>query len=265
MKKLYPLLLLVLLPFLTQAQRKVSAPTAIWPELQLNYGLGESGLLFFRNQYRINTDGRYNDLRESGVLSSFERVELALGYEHILTEHWRGGAVVCYAAEDYPTASFYSLFLRHNGNIRSLYFNKQAMAEYMNVEDQDALGRFRFTAELGKRLPFKGKFITPAISYEALLLSNLGNDEGLTTEERTIDRTRLRVNLAYELIEKLRLTPYFMRQTDYYYVLVSPVYDENEKLVEEGYTTKRNRISPVVGLEIKYTFNKASSTASITY
>jgi hypothetical protein len=265
MKKIYPTLLLTLLPLFTQAQSKVSAPMAIWPELQLNYGVGETGLLFFRNQYRINTDGRYNDLRESGMLSSFERVELALGYEHILSEHWRGGAMIRYAAEDYPTASFYSLFLRHNGNIRSLYFNKQAMAEYMNVEDQEALGRFRFTGELGKRLPFKGKFITPAISYEALLLSDFGKDENLTTEERIIDRTRLRVNLTYELTEKLRLTPYFMRQTDYYYVLVSPVYDENEQLVEEGYTTKRNRISPVVGLEIKYIFNKAANTASISY
>jgi len=79
MRKLY-CILLVLLPALVQAQSKVNAPTTIWPELQVSYGVGEEGLLFLRNGYRINTDGRFNDLRESGIGSNFERVELSLGY-----------------------------------------------------------------------------------------------------------------------------------------------------------------------------------------
>ncbi|MFD3000287.1 DUF2490 domain-containing protein [Pontibacter toksunensis] len=265
MKKLYPFLLLFLLPLFTHAQDRVTAPTAIWPELQLSYGVGEDGLLFFRNQYRINTDGRYNDLREAGPLSAFERVEVVLGYEHTLTDHWRGGVILRYAAEDYPQTMFGSLFLRHNGNIKGLYFNKQVMAEYVKQENLEGYGRFRLAAELGKRLPFRSKFITPSISYEAMLLSGLGKKEDVTTEERGIDRTRLLFNVTYEFSDKLRLTPYFMRQVNYYYALVSPVYDEEENLIEEGYTTKRNRISPVVGLELKYTINKATNTASITY
>ena len=264
MKKLYFILLLAL-PFLAQGQSKISSPTAIWPELQASYGLGEDGLLFFRNQYRINTDGRYNDLKESGAFSGFERVELALGYEHALSEHWRGGAMFRYAAEDYPKTSFYSLFLRHNGNIRSLFFNKQLMAEYMNQQDQEALGRFRMQGEFGKRLPLRSRFMTPSLSFEALVLADFNKAEGTGNEERYIDRTRLRLNLTYEMTEKLRITPYSMRQTDYYYVLVPPVYDAQEQLLEEGYTTTRNRISPVVGLEVKYTFNRAPDTASITY
>ncbi|RDV15179.1 DUF2490 domain-containing protein [Pontibacter diazotrophicus] len=265
MKKLYPFLLLVLLPLFTLAQDKVTAPAAIWPELQVNYGIGEDGLLFFRNQYRINTDTRYNDLRETGPLSTFERIELALGYEHTFTDHWRGGAMLRYAAEDYPKSAFGALFLRHNGSIKSLFFNKQVMAEYVNQENLDASVRFRLTGELGKQFPLRSKFITPSISYEALLLSGLGKDENMETQERGIDRTRLRINITYELTDKLRLTPYFMRQTNYYYALVSPVYNEEEQLIEEGYTTKRNRISPVVGLELKYTINKVANTASITY
>lgn len=265
MKKFYPLLLLVLLPLLTRAQDKVTAPAAIWPGLQVNYGVGEEGVLFFRNQYRINTDARYNDLRDTGPLSAFERVEVALGYEHTLSEHWRGGLMFRYAAEDYPHTAFGALFLRHSGSIKSLYFNKQVMAEYVNQQDMDPSVRFLLTAELGRRLPFRGKFITPSIGYEALLLSGIGKDEDITAQERGIDRTRLRLNVTYEITEKLRLTPYFMRQTNYYYALVSPVYDEEEQLIEEGYTTKRNRISPVVGLELKYTINRAANTASITY
>ena len=259
------LLLLLALPFLAQAQSKVNGPTAIWPELQLSYGLGEDGLLFFRNQYRLNTDGRYNDLQESGLLSGFERVELTLGYEHTLSEHWRGGAMFRYAAEDYPTASFYSLFLRHNGNIRSLFFNKQVLAEYVSQQDQEGQARFRLAAELGRRLPLRNRFITPSLEYEALLLAAFSEAEDAGSAQRTVDRIRLRLNLTYEVTEKLRLTPYFMRQTDYYYVLVPPVYNEQEQLVEEGYTTKRNRVSPVVGLEVKYTFNRSPDTASITY
>ncbi|GAB3540770.1 hypothetical protein GCM10027443_39070 [Pontibacter brevis] len=265
MKQLYPLLLLVLLPLFTLAQDKVTAPAAVWPELQVNYGVGEDGLLFFRNQYRINTDGRYNDLRETGPLSTFERVELTLGYEHTFNDHWRGGAVLRYAAEDYPKTVFNALFLRHNGNIKSLYFNKQVMAERAKQEEISASLRFHLAAELGKRFPLKGKFITPSISCEALLLSGIGQDSDIEMQERGIDRLRLRVNVTYELNDKLRLTPYFMRQTNYYYALVAPVYDEEEKLVKESYTTKRNRISPVVGLELNYTFNKIPNTASITY
>ena len=264
MKKLYFLVLLAL-PLLAQAQSKVSSPAAIWPELQLGYGVGEDGLLFLRNQYRINTDGRYNDLTPSGPLSGFERIELSLGYEHALSEHWRGGAMFRYAAEDFPKSSFYSLFLRHSGNLRSLFFNKQVMAEYMNQQDQNALGRFRLSAELGKRIPLRGRFLTPSLSYEAMLLADFSEEEGVHNQERRVDRTRLRLNVTWELTEKLRVTHYFMSQTDYYYVLVPPVYDEQEQMVEEGYTTRRNRISPVAGLEVKYTFNKAPDTASITY
>ena len=263
MKKLH-LLLLFLFPVCALAQSKLHMPAAIWPELQLNYGVGDDGLLFFQNQYRINTDSRYNDLRKTGVLSGFERVELSLGYEHTLSEHWRGGAIVRYAAEDTPKSFFYSLFLRHNGNIGRLYFNEQLLFEYVNQEEMEAFGRSRLLAELGRRFPLRNKFITPSISYEALLRSEFGKEKS-DEQTRTIDRTRLRLSLNYELTDKLRINPYFMRQTEYYYVLVQPVYDENEQLIEDGYTTKRNRIVPVFGLELKYTINRAAETASITY
>lgn len=263
MRKLY-LLLFTFLPLLVQAQSRVTAPTAVWPEMQVSYGVGEGGLLFVRNQYRINTDSRFNDLRSSGLLSGFERVELTLGYEQELTEHWRGGAILRYAAEDFPKSLFYTLFVRHNGNLSSLYFNKQLMFEYVDQEEQEAFGRYRLMAELGKRLPLHNTFVTPAISYEAALLSAFGRSDN-TAEERFIDRTRLQVNLTFELMERLRITPYFMRQTDYYYVMISPVYDEQGQLVQDGYTTRRNRISPVAGLELKYTLNRATNTASITY
>ena len=98
-----------------------------------------------------------------------------------------------------------------------------------------------------------------------MVISEFGKESGNDTQERTIDRTRLRLNLNYELNEKLRINPYFMRQTDYYFVLVPPVYDDMGKLVEDGYTTKRNRISPVFGLELKYNINRTPNTASITY
>ncbi|RAU83828.1 DUF2490 domain-containing protein [Pontibacter arcticus] len=265
MKKRLLFLLLILYPLLSEAQSKISAPTAIWPELQLNYAVNDAGMLFFRNQYRINTDENFNDLKESGILSNFERIELTLGYEHTFTDHWRGGALLRYAAEDYPKTMFYTLFLRHNGQIKSLYFNKQLQFEYADQQDYDARGRFRLMAELGKQFAAGSKFLTPSVSYEAMVISKLGQKYEGQGEERTIDRTRLRVNLTYELSDKVRLTPYFMRQTDYYYVLIPPVYNDNNVLVEDGYTAKRNRVSPVFGLELKYTFNAAPQTASFTY
>lgn len=258
MKKLYLILTLAVLPLLSDAQSKVSAPTAIWPELQLSYGLGESGLLFLQNQYRINTDNRYN-----GV-GSFERVEFTLGYEHAFTDHWLAGAMFRYAKEDMPSSNFTSAFVRHAGSLKGLYFNKQLMLDYVNQERRDPFARFRLMAELGKRLPLGERFLTPSLSYEMFVVNEFG-EETNDLLERTIDRTRLRLDATYELSDKLRITSYFLRQTDYYFVQVSPKYDEDGVLVEPGYTTKRNRISPVFGLELKYSFNRATSTASYTY
>ncbi|WP_439881365.1 hypothetical protein ACSX1A_19820 [Pontibacter sp. MBLB2868] len=264
MKKLY-FLLLLLLPLLVSGQSKVTAPAAIWPELQLNYGLGDNGILFFRNQYRINTDSRYNDLRNSGPLSGFERVELSLGYEQELTDHWRGGGILRYAAEDFPKTLYYTLFVRHAGDLKGLYFNKQLMFEYVTQEKQEPFGQFKLLAELGKRLPLGSKYITPSISYEAMLHSDFGRETDGGSLKRFFSRTALRLNFTYEVTEKLRINSYFARQTHYYYVLVPPVYNAQGQLELEGYTTKRNRIAPVVGLEIKYNLNKATTPASITY
>jgi hypothetical protein len=266
MKKRYFILLLAILPLLCwgQSQSKVAAPVAYWPELQVSLKTGQSSILFFRNQYRINSDSRYNDLRDSGLFSGFERVELTLGYEHTFSEHWRGGALVRYAEEDFPETVFYTLFMRHNGNIRSLYFNTQGKFEYTTREQQDDFGRYSLAAEIGKKIPLKGKSLTPSLSYDMMLVSSFAK-ESRTADERMIDRTRLRLNLSYALTEKLRITPYFMRQTDYYYVLVPPKYDANNQLLERGYTAKRNRISPVLGLELKYAINLQPETASFTY
>ncbi|WP_169336192.1 DUF2490 domain-containing protein [Pontibacter roseus] len=264
MKKLYLLLLLATGSLLAQAQSKISAPTALWPELQVSYGLGESGQLFLQNQYRINTDRRYNDLKQSGFLSNFERIQLAVGYEHTFTERWRAGGLFRYALEDFPETSFLTGYLRHTGSIKSLFFTKQLMLEYIKQEERDAYGRGRLMAELGKRLSLGSRFITPSLSYELFVNSQLGQAAS-DAEERTIDRTRLQLNFTYELTEKLRINPYFLRQTDYYYVQVPPKYDENEVLVEEGYITKRNRISPVIGLQIKYTLNTLPVVGSYTY
>ncbi|MBC5774049.1 hypothetical protein H8S95_08230 [Pontibacter sp. KCTC 32443] len=264
MKKLYFLLLLIS-PLCALAQSKLSAPTAIWPELQLSANLSGEGILFIQNQYRINTDSRFNDLKKSGILSSFERIEVSLGYEHTFSEHWRGGLITRFAAEDYPKSFFVSPFVRHNGNLAGLYFNKQLLFDYVVQEGRENFGRYNLSAELGKRLPVKNKFITPGISYEAMLLSEFGKDEDENQEKRVVDLTRLRLNLTYELTESLRITPYFMRQTDRYYVLIPPEYNEDGQLLKEGYTTKRNRITPVIGLELKYSFGRTPETASITY
>lgn len=264
MKKLCLSLILAALPLLARSQSKLNASAAIWPELQVSYGVGEDGILFFQNQYRINTDTRFNDLSATGVLQNFERVQLALGYEHTLTAHWRGGLLLRYAMENFPKISFTSAFLRHNGSIGGLYFNKQAMFEYVLQEEQSAFGRARFAAELGKRIAINGKFITPALSYEAFVIANLQRQDD-DAKERAVDRTRLKLRLTYEQSGKLRIAPYFMRQTDYYYVLIPPKYNENNQLVAHGYTSKRNRITPIVGLVLQYHVNTAPNTASIVY
>lgn len=247
-----------------QAQSKVTAPAGIWPELQVSYGVGEKGLFFFQNQYRINADSRFNDLRESGLLSNFERIQFSLGYEHTFSDHWRGGAIWRYAAEDVPSTSFYGLFLRHSGALKSLYFNKQLLLEYVDQERQVAAARYKFMAELGKRLPIKQRYLTPSISYEAALFSEFGAENSVY-DDRFIDRLQLRLNLTYEVKTRLRITPYIMRQTACYYMEVSPVYDDNDNLIKNGYRAKRNIITPMWGIELKYDINRQASTANFSY
>ncbi len=247
-----------------QAQRKVTAPAGIWPELQVSYSTGEAGVFFFQNQYRINTDSRFNDFRKSGIFSNFERIQIAAGYEQAFTDHWRVGALWRYAAEDYPSTSFYALFLRHAGAVKGLFFNKQLLVEYVVQQDQEATGRTYLMGEAGKRFQVKQHIVSPSISYEAAVFTRFG-EEATTTKQRFIDRARLRLNLTYEASPKLHITPYFLRQSDYYYVEVPPVYDEDDVLVTNGYRTKRNRITPVIGLEIKYHINRPLSPASFAY
>jgi hypothetical protein len=268
-KPLAHVLLLLLIAFLPTtkqvlAQSKITASTAVWPELQVSFGVGESSLFFFQNQYRINTDSRFNDFKDTGLLSNFERIQVSLGYQYTFTNYWRGGMLWRYAAEDFPSTSFYTLFIRHSGTIKKLFLNKQFLVEYVNQEGQEATGRYRLMAELGKRFPIKNTYLTPSLSYEAAIFTNFRQESSLS-QERFIDRTRLRLNITYEVNPKLRVTPYFMRQTDYYYVEIPPVYDENDMLVENGYRTKRNRISPVIGVELKYTINRELPTASFSY
>jgi hypothetical protein len=247
-----------------QAQKKVTASLGIWPEIQISYKAGDNGLFFFRNQYRINTDPRFNDFRESGLLSNFEQIQINLGYEHTLTEHWRGGGIFRYAAENYPSTSFYNLFIRHTGAVKSLYFTKQFATEYVMREDQDPSARILFLSEVGKRLTIKQHTFTPAISYEAAVFSQL-KKKNTTAEERMIDRTRLRMNVTWEASSKLFISTYFMRQTEFYYVEIPPVYNEDDILVTNGYRTKRNRITPLVGFTVNYNINSQVQPASIAY
>jgi len=230
----------------------------------VTFGAGEHGIFFFQNQYRINTDSRFNDFREKGLLSNFERIQVALGYEHAFSDHWRSGIVWRHAAEDFPSSNFYGLFLRHSGAIKSLYLNKQLLTEYVTREDQQPTVRTYLLAEVGKQFQIRSHRFTPSLSLDAGIFSRFAKEE-TTAEERFIDRTRLRLNVTYEATPSFHITPYFMRQTDRYYVEVPPVYDENDVLVTNGYRTKRNRITPVIGIELKYQIKHTLTPASFAY
>jgi hypothetical protein len=258
-------LILLCLPLSLIAQVKANSSIAVWPEIQVGMGVGEAGILFLRNQYRINSDNRFNDLQSKGPLSGFERVEVSLGYEHEVTDHWRTGGILRYAAEDNVQMIFYSAFLRHNGLIKEFFFNKQIQLDYISQEKVNPSAQSGFKAELGRVYRLGGKNIVPAISYEAFLTSDLKKDKNNISENRFIDRTQLKLNITYEFSDKLRLSPYFNKQTKYYYVLVAPVYNNQGQLEQDGFTTKLNRVYPMLGLELKYTIKRTVSTASITY
>ena len=230
------LLFLFFLPQLVVAQRKTHNDVELWPELQADYVLGEKGFIYFRNQYRITTNSD---------LETLYRKQFQLGYEHMFNENWSGGLSERAALETNRNKFFTELFFRHQGHIGSVRFIKRGAFEYIHISDMDAASRFRLRAELDREFKVKELGIRPRVSYEIFLLSSLTGEN--PENQRRIDRTRLRLDVTFEISDHFSVTPFFTKQTDYLETIEQ--YDENGNIKIPG--GNLNEITPIFGLETR--------------
>ena len=264
-KKLLLLLFMALsLPAHTFAQtKKDHTDPFIWTELQADYFLKDESFFFFRNMYRHNTNADFPGLRESGALSHIYLTYFQLGYDQKLTEHWRAALSARYTFDARNDNQIYLAYLQHNGKIGKTDFIKRLSYDIMNFKEGESRGRLRPRFSLERNVDLGRHKLRPGISYELFFYNNFNPDQA-EVAARTVDRSRLRISLSYKVSPHFWVTPYFMKQTEYYNVL--PTYmneldadgnlvldpDGNPVLIEKDPGGKRNRIEPIFGLDLRF-------------
>lgn len=247
---------------LSEAQvKKVHADALIWTDLQADLYLSNKGFFFFRNQWRHNTDADFNGLKDSGPLSKFYQMYVLAGYEQRFTDHWSGSVFARYTFDTFNDNTFFQAALRHNGKIGQTSLVKRLAYDYIRPEFGDSRGRIRPSIGLERNFKLGGNTLRPHISYELFFYQDF-KDEDPLIETRTVDRTRFRFAASYKVTPFLWLTPYFTKQTDYYYVLDTFTGETddlgNPVIKEKG--GKRNRIDPIIGLDIRFIIKGKNTT-----
>ncbi|HSI90446.1 MAG TPA: hypothetical protein VK927_04980 [Adhaeribacter sp.] len=252
--------------------KKIHSDPLIWTDLQADYFLPDQSYFFFRNQWRHNTNNDFAGLKESGPLHQFYEMYALVGYDHRFTERWSARVFARYTFRPVNNNVFFQGALRHTGHIGSVDFIKQLAFDYIKPQLEDSRGRIRPFAALEKNFRFGNHTMRPQLSYE-LFFNNDFKDEQSGGLTRTVDRTRLRVAASYKATPYLWITPYFMKQTDYFNVLSTftelkdannnPVLDDDgNPVLVENKGGKRNRIDPVFGLDLRFIIHAGRQTDS---
>ena len=248
------LCLLLLLETFAQA-KKISTDQQLWADFQVDYFLENQSFFFFQNQYRHNTDSDISGIREDGALSNLSQIFFLVGYNQRLTEHWRGSFSARYTVNGFNDNQIYQAALQHNGKIGETDFIKRIAYDLMIFELGEGLGRTRPMAGLERNflIGSHNRILRPHLSYELFLYNNFQEQVNPDALSRTIDRTRLRLALSYQVNKNFWLTPFFTKQTEYYNALTTYTgerdADGNDIVKEPG--GKRNRIEPIFGLELR--------------
>jgi hypothetical protein len=191
-------------------------------------------------------DNDFNQLREKGALQYLERLQFRLGYEHVFNPKWSAGLSESYALERTRNILFNEVFARHTGAIGKFRFSERASFEHLMRWPKNDNGRFRLRADLDRSFNTGQLTLRPRASYE--LFYNLSYHPDPALETRWVDRSRLRLDCLISFSDQVALTPYFIRQTDYF--IVEPSFDENNNITRAG--GKQNHITPVWGLELRF-------------
>jgi hypothetical protein len=231
-----------------RAQQKVHRTAALWPEIQLDYAFRSTSFLFFRNHYRHVMDNDFNQLRNHGPLQYLERLQFRLGYEHVFNPNWSTGVSESYALERSRNILFHEVYGRHTGAIGKFRFSQRASFEHIMRWPKNDNGRFRLRADFDRSFQIAHYALRPRASYDLFLNIDYSSNAHSGTENRQVDRTRLRLDCQLILNNFVALTPYFIRQTDFF--MVEPALDADNHIIRPG--GRLNQVTPIYGLEFRY-------------
>jgi hypothetical protein len=230
------------------AQQKVSRTATLWPELQFQYVFRSTSFLFFRNHYRHVLDNDFNQLRDQGALQYLERLQFRLGYEHVFNAAWQAGISESYALERSRKILFHEIYARHTEAVGKFRFSQRASFEHLMRWPRNDNGRFRLRAELDRTFPLGPRRLRPRAAYELFFYTYYPAGANNGIENRTVDRSRLRLDCQLRFNKHVAVTPYYMRQTDFY--VVEPAFDGEHNVVRPG--GKQNHVTPVWGVEVLF-------------
>jgi hypothetical protein len=256
MRHQFLLLTACLIATAATAQRRSVGSTLLQPEVQTELAL--TG-----DDYALAAFNLGAQTVSSG--SKFSTAQLRLGYEHFWNEQWSGGGLLNVYSYDNGYSNNrrrrdYTItpeaFVRHWNTLGSFNFRQRLSVEQQIALADDAESRaiIRLRLDLDRVFPLGTSLaLRPRISYEAAAFLRLQRDE-LEEKERVIDLGTLRGEIGVRVSPHLDFTPWVASQTTYINALVQT--DANGNVTGGGRT---NLITPVVGLDLRFTFFKGGS------
>lgn len=248
--------------FISEAQqddvkaRRAYRPNAYWLNLRYDHYLNSGSFLYFENSTRFTSN--YIPLGAAFPFKKIYQMYFMGGYEHKASEHWYLGLSEKILLDPGINTYFTRLNLSHRGKISSLRFIKEGAFEFIkypksdnpNVVNQN-YGRVSFLPSLIKEFKVADKKCYALVSYRAYIIFDLLNDGLSSYDKRRIDKTELKFELDCFVTNRLLVSLFALRDTDYSYSL--GLYDSSgQPVIPAG---PINRITPTFGLGLNYVFN----------
>lgn len=226
--------------------KKVYRPWMIMGSLKVEKRYTKGSSLYA--EYSYIAPEQYQALNET------YRSFLWIGYEQAFTEKWYGGVSGRFNFVEQGAGSFFTRFnLAHRGAIGKFFFYKEFSFEHLYYAEESnykrkAEGRIAPSLGFGRSFNVAGRSLYVGVNYRLFVHFDFENDKSSVYDKRKIDRTKLRFDLAYQVLPHWSVGLYYMRDTEYYYSLAS--YNAQNQLIVPDY--KLNRITEGLGLTITY-------------
>lgn len=194
-------------------------------------------------------------LGNSFPFRNMSRNHIIFGYEHKAGEKWYAGGSVKYIFAPDENNFFSRVNISHRGDVFKLKFIKEAALEHVARPRSDNpyiiiqnYGRFSFAPSLVKKVNVFSKPLFLILHYRAFLLFDFNNDGIGAYKNRKIDRTELRVEADYRISDKIILSLFGIRETDYSYRIET----NGSFLIPEA---RVNKVTPAFGISINFVMN----------
>ncbi|WP_400193515.1 hypothetical protein [Hymenobacter sp. B81] len=230
------------------AQRRLRSGLETLTDLQVDYALRSGDYVWgrFASQHAIG--------RSYGS-SYFVYNQALVGYEHFWSDSWSGGLnAAAFVYEEVFNNRLRAtlapeVLLRHRSQALGLTWGQRLGLSYSLLpEPQRNTGVASLRLDVERLLPVGPRLkLRPRLAFEAGTALRIQPPDD-APDERTIDYTQLRAEVGIRLSDRLDLTPYFARQTQY--ILALEQFSPTGEPLPAGRT---NIVTPAVGLDLRLT------------